>query len=90
VHAEGQDHLRTVAVDVLCRTRLPFAADAELIAGAHHFVVVDHDFKQLFAHELAAVLIGEGLDKPLAPGVKDFAGGGVGVLAVDAEADPAG
>src|SRR5689334_13617051 len=64
-------------------------ADAELIAVAYRRVAVEGHLEQLLAADLAVLLVLERRDPLVRLGVEDLAGWRIGVLAVDAERDPA-
>ena len=66
------------------------ATDSELVAGADGVVVFEIDLQKFFDLDGGLFFVGEAADDFFGFGFDDVAGGGVRVLAVDGEGDPAG
>lgn len=66
------------------------AAEAKLVARGDRLAVAEMNLHHLLAVDPVPLFVGQSRDDLLGRGINDFAGGGVGVLAVEAEGDPAG
>src|SRR5262245_54801482 len=62
---------------------------AELIAGADRLVIAEMDLDRLFAVDRGPRFVGESRDDFLAGDLNDVAGGGIGIVPVEAERHPA-
>src|SRR5262245_63399169 len=70
------------------RIELAHPTHAKLVAGPYRYAVLENYLHHLFAGDLPALLISQGCQDLLGLGVDNFAGGWIGIAAVEAESDP--
>src|SRR5690349_21730456 len=66
------------------------ASEAELVAGARRLGRVEHDLHHLLALNRVSLLVRECGGDALCSRLDHLAGGGIGVLPIQAEGDPSG